>query len=275
MYTFPMIVVEEESSLEVRDCYLRSIRKDNPPPLPQSDDSNYQMVNEMLKTQLSCEEIGIFTEPVTWNESSTTYNHKTGVHRDVLTVGEERKRNAKVYIKSCIFFNFYDQVRLGVDTSVFLERCHMSEARNNAVHALNPCILKIEGCNFSKPSKHGVLCEWLPLSSMTEKCRRLTIEGCDFNFSGSSSILVQPSKGDLLTSCAHNLGIDILNNKIARARGEGLTVLNMVLAQITIQGNEFTLNQFHNVYLKHVHQKSNKCASATKSYLLMKGNKLW
>ena len=34
----PMIVVETDTQLEVRDCYMRSIRKDTPPPLHTIED---------------------------------------------------------------------------------------------------------------------------------------------------------------------------------------------------------------------------------------------
>lgn len=47
-YTMPMIVVETGTQLEVRDCYMRSIRRDTPPPLHTIED--IKAVQELLKT---------------------------------------------------------------------------------------------------------------------------------------------------------------------------------------------------------------------------------
>lgn len=78
-----------------------------------------------------------------------------------------------------------------------------------------------------------------------------------------------------MKSFAHNLIVEILKNKINRSKGEGLTILNLVLTMLKIEGNEFNLNQLHNLYLKQVHQKSNKCASATTTYLGVFDNRFW
>lgn len=190
-------------------------------------------------------------------------------------MGSEGLNGGSVYVKSCIFFNFFDQLRLNVNTRGVLERCHLSEARNNSLHALNPCALRVEGCNFSKAGKHGICCEWLARSSQTSKCRRLTIEACDFTLSGSASIIIQPSHKGNMKYFAHNLIVEILNNKVNRSKGEGLTVINLILTMLRIKGNEFNLNQLHNLYIKQVHQKSNKCASASMTYLGVFENRFW
>lgn len=78
-----------------------------------------------------------------------------------------------------------------------------------------------------------------------------------------------------MEACAHNLIIEVLSNKISRSKSEGMTVLNMVLTKMNIQGNEFSFNQLHNLYIKQVHQKSNKCASAAITYLGMRDNRFW
>lgn len=60
MLVFPMIVVEENTNLEIRDAYLRAIRKDK-----QSSEENLSpgIKNAILKSQMDCEEIGILVEP--------------------------------------------------------------------------------------------------------------------------------------------------------------------------------------------------------------------
>ena len=190
-------------------------------------------------------------------------------------MASEGVSGGRVYLKSCIFFNFFDQIKLGANASSFIERCHMSEAKNISLSAINPCAFKVVGCNFSKPGRHGILCEWLQESSQTETCRRIAIEGCEFNQTGSASISIQPSHRGQMKACAHNLIIEVLRNKISRSKSEGMTVLNMVLTKMNIQGNEFSFNQLHNLYIKQVHQKSNKCASAAITYLGMRDNRFW
>jgi hypothetical protein len=190
---------------------------------------------------LTCEEIGILIDP-----SSCFSNTKNAF--------EFTDKFASVWIGSCIFFNFWDQCRAGIDSEVLIEKCHLSEPRNNNIVAINPRVLKIIGCNFSKPSRHCVLVEWLPTSFQTEKCRNLYVEGCELYNSGSSSILIAPKKDlpadNQLNSCAHNLKIQIINNKFLKSRSEGMCILNLIVTSLEIINNEFNQNWQHNLYIK-------------------------
>lgn len=180
-----MIVVEEQTTLEVRDCYMRSIRRDAGVVLQQPVKlDNFESMNQRLKTQLECDEIGVLVEPRAWAIGPSS-RRKHSFLKDI-----ERVQKAEVHLMSCIFFNFFDQCRIGYDTTVLLEKCHLSEARNTSIHALNPRVLKVIECNFSKPGRHCILSEWLPTSTRTEKCRNLQVEGCDMYSSGATSILV-------------------------------------------------------------------------------------
>lgn len=164
-----------------------------------------------------------------------------------------------------------------------MEKCHMSEPRNNSIHSLNPRLLRVIGCNFSKPSRHCVLSEWLPLSSNTEKCRNIVIDGCDLYTSNGTSILIQSVLPEFVSGIdslrvnfsAHNLKISILNNSITRSKGDGLSIMNMAITILEVAANEFNLNQMHCIYIKQLHQKSNKCADKNFAYLSIKENKLW
>lgn len=80
-----------------------------------------------------------------------------------------------VIIKSCIFYNFYDQCRVGVNSTLSLEKCHLSEARNNSIHATNPKSIKVINCTISKPAQSGVRIDWLSESNSTDKCRKIQI----------------------------------------------------------------------------------------------------
>jgi len=37
-YTMPMLVIQNSTQVEIRDCYLRAIRKDMPPSIPFEED---------------------------------------------------------------------------------------------------------------------------------------------------------------------------------------------------------------------------------------------
>jgi hypothetical protein len=129
-----------------------------------------------------------------------------------------------------------------------MEKCHMSEAKSNSINSLNPRALRVVGCNFSKPLKHCILVEWLQQSSNTEKCRNISIEGCDLYASGGTSVLIhtsteqgksQETPTPIPSFSVHNLKIYFFNNFVHRSRGDGLTILNMALTTIDISSNEF------------------------------------
>ena len=51
---------------------------------------------------------------------------------------EMEQNTSIVVIKSCIFFNFFDQIRAGLNSTVMLEKCHLSEAKNHGLYCVNP-----------------------------------------------------------------------------------------------------------------------------------------
>jgi predicted DNA-binding protein (UPF0278 family) len=51
----------------------------------------------------------------------------------------EENNNADLRISSSIFYNFYDQIRAGINSSLFIEKCHFSECINNTIYMVNPC----------------------------------------------------------------------------------------------------------------------------------------
>lgn len=100
------------------------------------------------------------------------------------------ENTATAIIKSCIFYNFYDQCRVGVDSTLIMEKCHMSECRSNSIHAINPKILKISNCTISKPSKNGLLVEWLRDSNNINKCRSIIIESNEIYGAGNLGLSI-------------------------------------------------------------------------------------
>ena len=61
----PMIVIEDSTTFEIRDCYLRSIRKDTP--TSKSVPESLEEANALAKSSMDCEEIGVLVNPRAWN----------------------------------------------------------------------------------------------------------------------------------------------------------------------------------------------------------------
>lgn len=157
---------------------MRSIRKD--PNAPFNYEDNLEFANNQIKKQFECHEIGVIAEPRSFTKLKTQ-----SVFSEL-----DRNQKAQLFLRSCIFFNFFEQIKLGIDSFAILEKCHMSEAKCTSVYSINPRYLKIVGCNFSKPQKHCCLIEWLQQSSNKEKCRNIVIEGCDLYASGGTSVII-------------------------------------------------------------------------------------
>lgn len=88
----PLLVVENESFLEVRDCYLRSMKKENPKSLM----DNIAAINNLVPYEL--EEIGFWV--------NGDFLHDNQLESEAM---QSKINNlALLNIKSCIFYNFYD-----------------------------------------------------------------------------------------------------------------------------------------------------------------------
>lgn len=81
--------------------------------------------------------------------------------------------NADLRISSSIFYNFYDQVRAGLNSKILIEKCHFSECRNNSIYLVNPCSALIRNNTITRAGKNGILCEWLSYSHWVEKSRKV------------------------------------------------------------------------------------------------------
>jgi len=79
-------------------------------------------------------------------------------------MSDSHKYTGSLHVKSCIFYNFFDQFRCGMNASITLEKCHLSECRGNAVYCVNPKTMRVSSTTISKPMQTGVLVEWLSIS---------------------------------------------------------------------------------------------------------------
>ena len=214
------------------------------------------MNNQKVTREFVMEEVGFWVNGDNMNDKKM--NDLDGDQRDLVTSNWNQEENkTQVLIKSCIFYNFFDQVRVGVDSSLYMEKCHLSEPRNNAVHAVNPKALRISNCSISKPNLSGVLVEWLEHSSQNEKCRVVQINGNEiYGVCLEAGAAIQVSSKPEFS--AHNLKIKIEQNKIYKCKGEGIRIQDLAINNLQILRNEVFIMGSHCMTIKQVHQKSNK-----------------
>lgn len=87
----------------------------------------------------------------------------------------EENNNADLRISSCIFYNFFDQVRAGLNSKILIEKCHFSECRNNSIYLVNPCSALIRNNTITKAGQNAILVEMLSVSHWVEKARVVDI----------------------------------------------------------------------------------------------------
>jgi len=103
---------------------------------------------------------------------------------------ENRIHEANLRLCSAIFFNFFNQVRCGINSKVLIEKCHFSESRNHSISLYNPVSAKLLHNSISKAAGNGIDINWLETSSWTENIRRIKIEGCDFQMGRGTGISI-------------------------------------------------------------------------------------
>jgi hypothetical protein len=140
-------------------------------------------------------------------------------------------------------------VRGGVNSTIHLDKCHFSEARNNAIFIVNPRALKISNSNISKPLNGGIVCEWLSKSDWNEKGRKVNIENNEFYGCGKEGISIVSQ----VRFSAHNVKIYISNNKVSRGKGDGIYMNNLAISDLEISKNECSYNSFNGLNLREIH----------------------
>ena len=46
--------------------------------------------------------------------------------------------NSSLFLKSCIITGFYEGIRAGINTTISLEKCYISDTRSNCIRVVNP-----------------------------------------------------------------------------------------------------------------------------------------
>lgn len=109
------------------------------------------------------EEIGF------WVNGDYMFNHQLNMSEMINCENNE----SDLRISSSIFYNFYDQIRAGLNTKILIEKCHFSECRNNSIYLINPCSALIRNNSITRAGHNAILCEWLVHSNWVEKTRQL------------------------------------------------------------------------------------------------------
>ena len=120
---------------------------------------------------------------------------------------------ADLRISSCIFYNFYDQVRAGINSKVLIEKCHFSECRNNSIYLVNPVSALIRKNTISRASYSSILVDMLSRSHWVEKTRKINISNNEIQMASQNGIHIT-SQDNLIS--AHNLKIFIIENNIKK-----------------------------------------------------------
>ena len=62
---------------------------------------------------------------------------------------------------SCIFHNFYNVVRGGVNSTVVVQKCVIKETKSHAFHLANPKAVLIDRNNIANSKRSAILVDWL------------------------------------------------------------------------------------------------------------------
>ena len=157
----PMMVVESNSLLEIRDCLVRSSRAaadsvgnggmigDNGKSDDWSEWTFKERSNSFIKDKSEHDSFDLKRESfggsdlediAVWiNGSSMTEN---------CPKGENQTFNGIGMFSSCVFHNFYQVARGGVNATLSLQKCVIKETRSHGIHLVNPSATMIDRCSF-------------------------------------------------------------------------------------------------------------------------------
>lgn len=188
--TLPLIVIENGSIFELRDSLLKSSRNDT----DSSQDNNkcdwtmkdksasVASINESVDDSMILNEI---EEVCIWvNGSSMNESCNKGFNQEI---------NSMILITSCIFHNFFNVYKGGVNATATFQKCVIKDTRSHSMHAVNPKALFIDRCSIINVKKCGIFIEWLKHSNHTEVGRNIVISGSEIRNTANEGIFIQAS----------------------------------------------------------------------------------
>ena len=240
----PLVRIEDESYGEFRDCDIRAVRsRDGVYILPHVPTPPYREVGFSLG------------EPHLLHQYNEYNNTHTNTKTPLILPTTNPLQTGGLSLKSCILTHFYHAVYGNVNSTVNIEKCHISECRGSAIEIVNPKALRVANSLISKGDREGIRVLWNPTSNYKDKIRSILIEGCDFSSNRLRGIHIMNVGGRMSD---HNLKINISNNRIRENGGDGIHISGLVITNLEIEDNELKSNSGTCIWIEYVHQKSNK-----------------
>jgi len=152
-------------------------------------------------------------------------------------------------------------VRAGINSSIDVRRCYLSDARYSIIHATNPKLLRVEDSTLTRCQREAAVnLLWLTDSDSQEISRIISLKNNSIYENGEQAIRITSTQFS-----AHNIKVAIEGNKIYRNGKEGIVMGLLAISSLRLVDNEVASNMGTGVWMSSVHQKSNK------SNFLMKG----
>ncbi|CAG9311722.1 unnamed protein product [Blepharisma stoltei] len=181
-----------------------------------------------------------------------------------------------LYVKSCNISHFHEALIGGVNSSVVIEKSHISNIRGSGVKMINPRELNIHQAKFTKCAGYGVDLRIVPFahghsgqsshststdSFLIQQMRSISIHMTTFKSCGDNSIHIW---GEIAVNFPGR--ITVTQCKITNCKREGLSVQHICVSDLQIIDNEFKENQKTGIWIQKV-RKTDK-----ESLIILNGN---
>lgn len=96
-----------------------------------------------------------------------------------------------VLVTSCIFHNFNNVVRAGVNATMAFQKSVIKDSKGHSIHCVNPKAIMVDRCSIQSPKKSGIIIEWLKFSDKLDQARNIFISGNEIKSTGKDGIVIQ------------------------------------------------------------------------------------
>ncbi|CAG9331067.1 unnamed protein product [Blepharisma stoltei] len=231
------IMDSPNTSIEVRDCDIRSINHEEKEMVSTVEDSSEELQDVCF-----------------WANGISFKRHATRI---------DLRYNSSLVIKSCNISNFHEIIKGGINSSIHIEKTHINNCIGNGVSILNPTNFQllesvIQNCqktsveiriipnsSFGKPSsRSGSL-----TNSREIQSRTIRIEGNDIKNSGAYGVSIWSEH-----VCHFPSIVNIIKNKIEQSAKEALAVRHLALQDLYVLSNDFNWSQGSGLWLQKVYK---------------------
>ncbi|CAG9313042.1 unnamed protein product [Blepharisma stoltei] len=233
------IMDSPNTSLEVRDCEIKSINHLEKPIVSAVEDSSEELQDICF-----------------WANGISFKRHATRI---------DLRYNSSLIIKSCNISNFHEVIKGGINSSIHIEKTHINNCFGNGVSILNPVVFELYESVIQNCQKNSVEIRVIPNSSFGKtgsrspsltssreiQSRNIRIEGNDIKNSGAYGISIWSEQVSHFPSI-----VNIEKNKIEQSSKEGLAIRHLALQDLFISSNDFSWSQGSGLWLQKVYKLS-------------------